>query len=754
MRQLLERKDFQINISKEEVFHFLDCYEDSPVYDIVEEEWDDWKEKAGALARPAAILVFDQCEHSYDRKDLKECKEVIFMFQTVGDEYSKLSTELFEQGDALGGMIVDAMANAAISSLARQVSQWLKEICREKNIGIIRRLEAAHQLPMEAQQWIMEKTEADKRLGVKVSSGYMYHPVKSGGCILIPIDNSNIFNDQHNCRRCDRKDCKMRNIQPVKIILDGKEYISSEDESILSTLVKSGEAFSFPCGGRGTCGKCKIQLLEGELPVSAEDEKFFAKEELEEGYRLACKAFPREDCRIRFCGKSEEEFEVLGEIEDGISKGELNQSKQLMKSIQSGQSDAARLSDGILKPYYIAIDIGTTTLAVSLVESSEGKTIQVHTAINRQRRFGADVISRIQASCDGKGEELQQSIREDLLEAILTVMEQSGVKEQEIGMISIAGNTTMGHLLMGLSCETLGVYPFTPVDISMRKLAFREVFGNDCLSIPVLLLPGISTYVGADITAGMLACGFAREEQVALLIDLGTNGEMAIGNKDKILVTSTAAGPAFEGGNISCGVGSVAGAISDVVIGENDGNAGLDVFYTTIGDKPPVGLCGTGVIAMVAELLKNEFVDETGLLDEDYFDDGFLIAADSDGNELTFTQKDVREMQLAKAAVRAGLETLLLRYGVDYDGVDKVYIAGGFGYKMDLEKAVAIGLLPEELKGKVEAVGNSSLAGAKEAVLSKSAMEEMKHICYISEEVGLSSDKDFNEFYLDAMMFE
>jgi len=242
-----------------------------------------------------------------------------------------------------------------------------------------------------------------------------------------------------------------------------------------------------------------------------------------------------------------------------------------------------------------------------------------------------------------------------------------------------------------------------------------------------------------------------------LLIDLGTNGEMAIGNKEKILVTSTAAGPAFEGGNISCGVGSVSGAISDVVIdGDcvNGDNTGQGVSVTTIGDKLPVGLCGTGVIAMVAELLKNELVDETGLLDEDYFDDGFVIAKDADGEQLVFTQKDVREMQLAKAAVRAGLETLLLRYGVDYDGVDKVYIAGGFGFKMDLDKAIAIGLLPEELKGKVEAVGNSSLAGAKEAVLVKTATEEMEHICKIAKEVGLSSDKNFNEFYMDAMMFE
>ena len=266
--------------------------------------------------------------------------------------------------------------------------------------------------------------------------------------------------------------------------------------------------------------------------------------------------------------------------------------------------------------------------------------------------------------------------------------------------------------------------------------------------IPVLLLPGISTYVGADITAGMLSLDFVKRDGIAVLIDLGTNGEMAVGNREKILVTSTAAGPAFEGGNISCGVGSVAGAISDVTID------GTNVRYETIGGQPPVGICGTGAIAVTAELLRNEWIDETGLLDEDYFDDGFLLAQDAQGEPIAFTQKDVREMQLANAAVRAGLETLLVRYGITYDEIDKVYLAGGFGYKMNLEKAVSIGLIPRELSDKVEAVGNSSLSGARDALLLKDATEQLNKLCQIAEEVNLSTDKKFNEFYMEYMMFE
>jgi uncharacterized 2Fe-2S/4Fe-4S cluster protein (DUF4445 family) len=232
------------------------------------------------------------------------------------------------------------------------------------------------------------------------------------------------------------------------------------------------------------------------------------------------------------------------------------------------------------------------------------------------------------------------------------------------------------------------------------------------------------------------------------LIDLGTNGEMAIGNRDRILVTSTAAGPAFEGGNISCGMGSVKGAICSVNIA--DGN----VSCGTIGDKAPIGLCGTGVIETVYELMKNELIDETGMLDEDYFDDGFVLAKTPEGEDISFTQKDVREIQLAKSAVRAGMETLILRFGVGYEDIDRVFLAGGFGYKMNLEKAIGIGLLPEELRDKISAVGNSSLGGAVVYLTEEDAPQRIEHIVELSEEISLATDKDFNQFYTDYMFFE
>ena len=221
-----------------------------------------------------------------------------------------------------------------------------------------------------------------------------------------------------------------------------------------------------------------------------------------------------------------------------------------------------------------------------------------------------------------------------------------------------------------------------------------------------------------------------------------------MGNKDRILVTSTAAGPAFEGGNITWGTGSIPGAICSVKL------EGTDVQVKTIRDQAPEGICGTGVVEITAELVREEIVSDSGVLDDEFFERGFPLAKTPDGKEIVFTQKDVREIQLAKAAVRAGVETLLLRYGIEKEDVSRVYLAGGFGYKLDTSKAIAIGMLPEEFKDRIEAVGNSSLAGAVKYLSNPDGDKEIRKLVELSDEIGLSSDKDFNEFYMDAMFFE
>ena len=259
-----------------------------------------------------------------------------------------------------------------------------------------------------------------------------------------------------------------------------------------------------------------------------------------------------------------------------------------------------------------------------------------------------------------------------------------------------------------------------------------------------MIYPGISTYVGGDITAGLFALEFGSREKPSLLIDLGTNGEMAVGNRERILTASTAAGPAFEGGNIVCGTGSVPGAVCGLTI------EGEDVYPETIGSARPSGICGTGVVAAVYELLKEEAVDETGRMEEPWFEEGFLIARE--GN-IRFYQKDVREIQLAKSAVRAGMETLLLKYGITCDEVEHIYIAGGFGCQMDIHKAVGIGLFPPECEGKIEAAGNTSLKGAVRYLLDPLAEGEIKRIAKTAEEVSLSDSKEFQEFYMEYLSF-
>ena len=392
----------------------------------------------------------------------------------------------------------------------------------------------------------------------------------------------------------------------------------------------------------------------------------------------------------------------------------------------------------------IVVDIGTTTIAMQLVSLASGEVENTYTTVNRQRIYGADVISRIKASIAGEKKALRESIQSDLLVGIKQL---AGSHITSVGQVIIAGNTTMIHLLMGYDCDALGVYPFTPVNIKTIEATLDKLLDTDICDAKVTIYPGISTYVGGDIVSGLLALGFAEKEKVSMLIDLGTNGEMAIGNKDRILVTSTAAGPAFEGGNIVGGVASVPGAIYSVDI-----DSGVPKVRT-IGDKLAIGICGTGAIELVAQLFENELIDETGLFADEYFDEGFCLSEAKDGRKISIYQRDIREIQLAKAAVRAGVEILISQYGMPYDKIEKVYIAGGFGYKMDIKKALMIGLLPKELAGKIEAVGNSCLGGAHKYLLKESSKRDIRCIIDSSLEVQLSNDKEFNDLYVKYMYF-
>ena len=511
-------------------------------------------------------------------------------------------------------------------------------------------------------------------------------------------------------------------------ILDNKneaQHISClKGTDLLEAMRQHKLCFSSDCGGNGYCGKCRIRLLDGELTISAEDRRFFSEEELKQGWRLACKAYPTDNCVIQILNK-ETDFDIVTEhtnaddIEDKL------------------QAD---------KGYAIAVDIGTTTVVMTLISMTNGKSLGTYSVLNPQRAYGADVIARIQLANDGKLKLLQELIRAELLTAIMDTIEKAGVDKADICKIAIACNTTMSHLLLGYSCEGLGRYPYSPVNIATVNTSFSKLFTSDYLNIPVVVMPAISTFVGGDIVAGLFACDFDKSDEINLFIDLGTNGELAVGNRERILVSSAAAGPAFEGANISCGLGSVAGAISNVDI--IDGK----LSYSTIGAKKAVGLCGTGIIELARELLAAGIIDDTGLLIDEYFDEGFPIQGE-DNTVFTFSQRDIRQLQMAKAAIRAGTDILIREYGCNYNSINKLYLAGGFGFKLNPEKVADIGLLPRELSGRIIPVGNSALNGAIKYLLSKDAPLRLEAIVKAAKELQLSEHKEFNSLYPEYMYF-
>lgn len=487
----------------------------------------------------------------------------------------------------------------------------------------------------------------------------------------------------------------------------GKNRILTHDTSmtLMSTLLQNNLMEGSFCGGRGDCGRCMVQFIQGApLPIPLERGRLEA-EELRKGYRLSCLTKPKNDCVIKFMFPKEKEIAIVTEmIElssdiDCIGHPTEYTEKRKWDVIQSdggsnlgeriGDEKAAVINTGIMietntdsdqvsrDSHIVAVDLGTTTIAMQLRNMDTGETVDTYCGMNPQRKFGADVLSRIQASCDGYREELRQCVWEVLERGVGQFIRAAGA--ETIACICIAGNTAMGHLLMGYDVSSLGKSPFIPVEIGLQRC--EGPFG-----IPLYITPGISAFVGGDIVAGLYVLGMlcvpkgkqdarkcvtGQAKKVRLLIDLGTNGEMAITDGSSLMVTATAAGPAFEGGT----------------------------------EKAVVG---TDMIAVAASLKRKGILDATGLLADPYFNEGIHVRTPQ--GEFFLRNQDIRALQMAKAAVRAGAEILWEKMG--RPEIEKVYLAGGFGYYLDVEAAFAIGLLPEHMRGSVQAVGNTSLEGA------------------------------------------
>lgn len=461
-------------------------------------------------------------------------------------------------------------------------------------------------------------------------------------------------------------------------------------------LEQLGIAAEHPCGGRGVCGKCAVKL-QGAVSDPTEAEK-------QAGIRLSCQA------------------EILGDCQVWLPDTQTN----LIEL--SGNSSVK--TDGKSTGIGAAIDIGTTTIALKLYDLQSGHELAAAADINPQRAVSADVMGRIDAAVNGQGEYLKQLIENSLQSLLTQAADQVGISVGQIVKMVIAGNTTMLYLLTGRNPDCLGHAPF------LADCLFDEM--GSLFGIPVYYPRCMDAFVGADITCAVLSSGICQKSDTALLCDIGTNGEIALWKDGKLYVSSTAAGPAFEGAGISCGCGSVPGAIDRVWV--EDG----EIKVHTIGEKTAVGVCGSGLIDAVAAFLETEEIDETGSAESDQLmltENVFLLP------------KDIRAVQLAKAAIAAGIQTLLQSADITFDEIHTLYIAGGFGSHLDVKGAAAIGLIPQQLTDRIAIIGNASLAGATDMLLSEKQYAIGRRLAEDSVHINLGGNPAFNENYMEQMLF-
>ena len=514
----------------------------------------------------------------------------------------------------------------------------------------------------------------------------------------------------------------------VKILTDTKTFEFETDDlkhPNIYSLIKSIPEIDFiaPCGGGRRCGKCKIKLNNYKSDMTAAEKVFLTPKEISDNVRLAC-FVPISDGQII-------DLRNIKAVQAIMTDNRLAYSKIVINPI-------------INHGYGVAIDIGTTTVAASLYDLQTANKLSVASDVNRQARFGSDVISRIQfASTKDNLMLMQDTILNQVNNLVSNLCEQASINSDYIYLVAIAGNTTMQHLFMGLDPTGIGVAPFTPVTLETHTFDYNAPELKSIIKInstgKIIVCASIASYVGADILAGILATGIHMADKPCVLLDIGTNGEIVLGSKEKIYSCATAAGPAFEGANISCGVAGIQGAINSVSYDNVK-------RFTTIGDKDPIGICGSGLIDAIYSMLKNGIIEESGYMESS---EGFKIT-----DNIILTQRDIREVQNAKAAIAAGLKILIKRSGYKYSDIDKVYLAGGFGTVLSVESSTGIGLIPPQLKDKVVPAGNTSLTGITMLLLDKTNIGTIDSIRKITEYIELSQDSEFTDEYVDNMFFE
>lgn len=586
----------------------------------------------------------------------------------------------------------------------------------------------------------------------------------------------------------------------------------------------AGVDLEFACNGNGTCGKCKVQCRGGEVTeVTPEERQILRLPELESGYRLACltralgdvavqieREIDRSGIRIvadglkpdfqidapvrkRYLALEPPSLEdhvpdlerVLREAGRPLAAGNfLGALRSLPAVIRTADFKITAVfkeeeligveaGDTTAACYGVALDIGTTTLVLALIALDSGAEIASASAVNAQGKYGQDVISRIQFAGREDGlAQLREAIVQQINDLIAAVCLEAGVSRCNIYELVAAGNTTMVHLLLGVSPDSLARAPYVAAFQEGVSLPARQT-GIEISEFGWLyVMPSVSSYVGADIVAGIIATSLQKSERPALLVDIGTNGEIVFGSREGLVACSCAAGPALEGMNISCGTIAVAGAVEKVDIG-------ADVALQTIGGKPPLGICGSGIIDAVAELLRNQISESSGRVrDREAFlaaggraslaerikDDGelrFELAASETGpagagsaaKGIYISQKDIRQVQLAKAAIASAIGVLMQEVGAAVAAISAVYVAGAFGKHLRRENLLRTGFIRPELGERIAFVGNTSKTGAAICLLSKEMRREAERVAQKTRYFELSVYPGYDQLFFKAIAF-
>ncbi|WP_415931519.1 ASKHA domain-containing protein [Zhenpiania hominis] len=590
-----------------------------------------------------------------------------------------------------------------------------------------------------------------------------------------------------------------------KIFIKGQNghILYEPGQTLMEILLQEGVFINNSCNGKGTCGKCKVRVLEGyENVYSPSEQRLLRKEEQEENIRLACLLVPEGDIRIELLEEEKKheiltegtipQFDFSPEITEKtvcIQKPGLADQTPFEEQIKQ-QLDLPEMSlptlrkigkgEGLYravthrkqllnlqemptseKLYGVAVDIGTTTVAACLVDLATGIELAQAAVINEQKQYGLDVLTRITYEIENPQEgrnRLRQAITDSLDKQIRQMCAEAGIDSDSVYEITTSANSTMLHMFLGVDAVSLGTSPFAPIFTAGRYFSAADTGLKTAENAVVYLLPAVSSYIGADIVAGAYVCGLQRTNRRVLFIDIGTNGEIVLASGGRLLSCSCAAGPALEGMNIRSGMRAAEGAVEDVRLTPE--GAELNV----IGGGKAKGFCGSGILAVIRELLKNGLIEKNGtILKPEKLDDSdwrkkFLQLNGKKREvvlapELIVTQSDIRQVQLAKGAILSGFYALLKQAGITMEDLDEVIVAGQFGMHLPVESLTGTGILPKEVGNRLTYVGNSSKTGAYMALMSGSVKREMEKLAKKMEYMELSASQGYERLFSQCLQF-